>query len=711
MAAKQLNDRNKSDRKNKKSPTRRRIRTSARRRRHELIGTVMNRTRATLDAGKRAFRNGAEETNGRKVAPAKSMRRLVFRQPKTELEQAIQRYIDLFDFAPIGYVTFDRVGRIEEINFAAVRLLRRSRRQLLGTTFAICVAKEDIQLFLGHLRECRSSGRPVVTELHLTGREDKKIPVLLSSTATFALMKDGARLYQTAIFDLTERKRAEQALRESKQRLLATYERAPIGIIECSPEGKYVGANEEFCRILGYRKEELLQRGIKDVTHKEDYSRDIKLHRQLVAGEIPFYEIEKRYVRKDGAIIWAQVLRSIVRGADGTPLFTIGAVRDITEHKAAEEKLTWLAAYPRDNPDPVVEFDLETNAIYYANPATYESFPDLQRLQLRHPFLVRVLQAAKPLLEGKTKAVHAEINIAKTCYAVTVVRIPKTRRLRVYSSDISERKHAESALREAKALLEERVRERTQELRAANIGLEKEISRRKGLEEEILSISDREQQRLGQELHDGICQHLTAVAFMARSVALRLKNHSVIDAADIEKIADLVNEAATDTRNISQALHRADVDSAALVDALQDLVDREIWRVPCRLEVKPSFHIEDDPAAAQLYRIAREAVINANKHAQAREIVVKLERSQQRMVLRVIDDGVGFLNGPQSKQGLGSHIMNYRAQSIGGRLEIDSPKRGGTRVSCYLPNKALQSRKKENAGSGLPGKIATHWLP
>ena len=600
MAAKQLNDRNNSGRKNKKRRTRRRITTSARRRRHELIGTAMNRTKATLDAGKRAFRNGAEETNGRKVLPAKSMRRPVFRQPKTELEQAIQRYIDLFDFAPIGYATFDRVGRIEEINFAAVRLLRRSRRQLLGTTFAICVAKEDIQLFLGHLRECRSSDSPVVTELHLTGREDKKIPVLLSSTATFALMKDGARLYQTAIFDLTERKRAEQALRDSQQRLQATYERAPIGISEASPEGKYVGVNEEFCRILGYTKDEILRCRIKDLTHKEDYPREITLYRQLVAGEIPFYRIEKRYVRKNGTIIWAEILRSIVRDSNGAPLYTIGALRDITEEKKAE-----------------------------------------------------------------------------------------------------------AALQKAKELLEHRVRERTHQLLVANKELKGEIERRKGLEGEILAISDREQQRLGQELHDGLCQHLTAVAFMARSVALRLKNHRVIDAADIEKIADLVNEAATDTRNISQALHRADVDSAALVDALQDLVDREIWRVPCRLEVKPSFHIEDDPAAAQLYRIAREAVINANKHAQAREIVVKLERSPQGMVLRVTDDGVGFSDEPKLKHGLGAHIMNYRAQLAGGRLEIGSSRQGGTCVSCYLPHKkGVQSPNDENAGPGLPAKIA-----
>src|SRR6266571_28102 len=271
--------------------------------------------------------------------------------------------------------------------------------------------------------------------------------------------------------------------------------------------------------------------------------------------------------------------------------------------------------------------------------------------------------------------------------------------------DITERKKAEDALRKSKDLLEERVRERTRELRAANKDLQGEIVRRKGLEGEILAVSDREQQRLGQELHDGLCQHLTAVAFMARSVALRLRNHRVIDAADIEKIAELVNSAATDTRNISQALHRTDVDAASLVTALQDLVDREIWKIPCRLEVKPSFHVTDDATAAQLYRIAREAVINANKHAQAREIVIKLERLPRGMVLRVTDDGVGCSNGPKLAPGLGFHIMNYRAQVMGGRLDIESPKRGGTRVSCYLPNKALQSHK-ENARSGLPGKIA-----
>jgi two-component system sensor kinase FixL len=201
-------------------------------------------------------------------------------------------------------------------------------------------------------------------------------------------------------------------------------------------------------------------------------------------------------------------------------------------------------------------------------------------------------------------------------------------------------------------------------------------------------------------LHDGLCQHLTAVAFMTRSIALRLKDHRVIDAADIEKIADLINKAAIDTRSLSRALHRVDVDAASFIIALQDLVDREIWKIPCRLEIKPSFQINDDTAASHLYRIAREAVINANKHAQARQIVVKLERVGKDLVLRVIDDGAGLPKEVKPQQGLGFHIMNYRAQLMGGRLEIDSPPTGGTCVSCRVPIHAPAPRvNRQTRGS------------
>jgi signal transduction histidine kinase len=291
------------------------------------------------------------------------------------------------------------------------------------------------------------------------------------------------------------------------------------------------------------------------------------------------------------------------------------------------------------------------------------------------------------------------------------IREPDDDLLKIFSSigsqmgQFVQRKRAEAALQKSKELLEQLVRQRTKALRVSNAELKNEIERRKGLEGEILAVSDREQQRLGQELHDGLCQHLTAVAFMARSVAVRLKNHRVIEATDIEKIAQLVNDAATDTRNLSRALHRIDVDAAGLVDALQDLVDREIWRTPCRFEIGPSFQLDDDVAASHLYRIAREAVINANKHAHAREIVVGLSRARDEVVLTVTDNGVGFKSASSNPPGLGFHIMNYRARALGGRLEIEHLKKGGTRVTCFLPNRALQPQHRKNARARATAKV------
>jgi PAS domain S-box-containing protein len=403
----------------------------------------------------------------------------------------------------------------------------------------------------------------------------------------------------TQLAQAIEHKRDEEALRESEARLRATVEQATAGVARCDTNGGLVFTNRTLCKMLGYTESELIGKSVAEVTYRDDVKKNRRLFQRMIQLGKPF-EIETRYVRKDGSVLWADVSASVVREANGKAQSIVAVIVDITARKEVEE-----------------------------------------------------------------------------------------------------------ALQKSNEALEQLVDQRTKALSVANTELKGEIDRRKGLEGEILSISDREQQRLGQELHDGLCQHLTAVAFMARSMALRLKNHRVIEVSDLEKIAQLVNDAATNTRDLSRALHRLDVDSAGLVDALQDLVDREIWKTPCRLEVSPSFSIEDDIAAAHLYRIAREAVINANKHAQAREIVVKLEKSRQELVLRVFDDGVGFSDELKPKQGLGFHIMSYRAQIMGGRLEIDSAKRAGMCVSCYLPNHASRSRKSRGRKNGqTPRRLA-----
>jgi PAS domain S-box-containing protein len=109
--------------------------------------------------------------------------------------------------------------------------------------------------------------------------------------------------------------------------------------VECTPDGNHINANEEFCRLLGYEKKELVGKSIKDITHEDDYPIDIRLHQQLVEGKIPFYRLEKRYLAKNGTSIWTELTRSIVRDASGNPLHTIGVVLDISDRKHVERVL------------------------------------------------------------------------------------------------------------------------------------------------------------------------------------------------------------------------------------------------------------------------------------------------------------------------------------------------------------------------------------
>jgi PAS domain S-box-containing protein len=566
---------------------------------------------------------------------------------------------------------------------------------------------------------------------------------------------------ETGIIDLSERKRHEQQLAE-QARLLDLSNDA---IIVRDANDRVTYWNKGATKVYGYTQQEALGKVTHDLLKTEHHEPLPKIYEKLLRDN--HWQGELVHTRRDGTRITAFSRWALDRDAQGNRAYILETNNDITERKRAEQRQTLnlavtkiLAespaltdAVPRIlqtvcdtlgwevggfwTPEPEAGV-LRCLTAWECHPGRFLRFkrtsseltlapgvglPGLVWSNRKPVWISDVTDTDFPrarvaVTEGLHAAFAFPISFSKRSLAVMEffsheIREPDEDLLKIFGSigsqigQFIERKKAETALQTSKDLLEQRVRQRTGELRAANKMMKDEIARRKGLEGEILEISDREQQRLGQELHDGLCQHLTAVAFMARSVAMRLKNHRVVDAADIEKIAQLVNDAATDTRNLSRALHRIDVDAAGLVDALRDLVDREIWRIPCRLEFKPSFHIQNDVAAGELYRIAREAVINANKHSQAREIVIKLERVENEMVLRVIDNGVGFPSEPKTKRGLGTHIMGYRARLIGARLEIDSPKGGGTRVSCYLPGNAIQSKERKNAQTrSLPAKIS-----
>jgi PAS domain S-box-containing protein len=145
--------------------------------------------------------------------------------------------------------------------------------------------------------------------------------------------------------DITERKRTEIALEQSRQfaleqeqRLAATYEHAAIGILEVAPDGRFLRVNEAICTIAGYSRDEMLASKLLAHTHPDDVDADQENFRKQINGELEFYSVEKRLVRKDGRVIWLSSRSSPVRDADGRLLYLVRVVRDITERKAAEQR-------------------------------------------------------------------------------------------------------------------------------------------------------------------------------------------------------------------------------------------------------------------------------------------------------------------------------------------------------------------------------------
>jgi len=232
------------------------------------------------------------------------------------------------------------------------------------------------------------------------------------------------------------------------------------------------------------------------------------------------------------------------------------------------------------------------------------------------------------------------------------------------------RRWAEEQLRRAHDELEQRVRERTEELARSH--------------RDILEIAEREQQRIGRDLHDGLGQELTGIAMLSTALAEQVDGSPL--AADAEQVAELVHETIRHTRELARGLCPVNLEDDGLAVALELLCGR-IGRLPemeCRFEqVGDSDLPLGEAVATHLYRIAQEAVSNAIRHGRARSIEVRLENAGPALTLTIRDDGVGFSPAAASS-GMGLRLMHYRAKMCRGSLSVSSAPGGGTVVECVL---------------------------
>ena len=235
-------------------------------------------------------------------------------------------------------------------------------------------------------------------------------------------------------------------------------------------------------------------------------------------------------------------------------------------------------------------------------------------------------------------------------------------------------------LRNLNRELETRVQERA-------AALTREIAERERLQEELLKAGEQEQRRIGQDLHDGLGQHLAGTAIAGQVLREKLERHRLREAADAKKVVELIEEGVSLTRKSAKGLHPVDLNAEGLMLALEEFASTtsRLFDVDCRFVCESPVLVHSAAAAEHLFRIAQEATRNAIQHGGARLITIELNVLDDGHELRIENNGATVAPGPPSTDGMGLRIMAHRARMIGASFELASRVEGGTAVVCRLP--------------------------
>jgi PAS domain S-box-containing protein len=416
-------------------------------------------------------------------------------------------------------------------------------------------------------------------------------------------------------------------------------------------------------QALGFTQEEWLEDPIRwyDHIHPDDRQRwSLEAAEMLVSGK-PL-QSAYRVISRDGRVVWFQCEAKIVRHPDGRPWFFQGVGFDITDRKRGEERFRGLL---ESAPDAMVIVD-RAGRIVLVNSQTERLFG-----YQRHELLG---QPVELLLPERFRMHHV-------AHRAQYSGAPRTRAMGAGFELQGRRKDgSEFPVEISLSPLE------TEEGALVSSAI-RDITDRKRMEKAVLEISAQLQRQIGHDLHDGLGQHLTGIAFLGKVLERTLAEEAVPQAADAGKIVQLVNEAINKTRELARGLLPVLSDADGLMSALKRWAGEveDLFHVPCRFDCVEPVLITDVAAATHLYHIAQEAVNNALKHARARHMMLSLTRDDGAGVLSIADDGVGLPEGFGNQGGLGMQIMRYRASVIGGTLELQRGSDGGTVVSCRFP--------------------------
>jgi len=531
--------------------------------------------------------------------------------------------------------------------------------------------------------------------------------------------------------EVEQRKRAEaelakhaaEELQESEERFRVMFQSAGIGIALVGMDRRPLEANAAMIEMAGYNSQEFFQKTGADLSYPEDADIGIPELQDVLDGKLNTYQIEKRYIRKDGQIYWVRLTNSVVRAPDGKPQYFVTMVEDINERKNATDELRKSQARFQAIFDNVAVgvavMTLERRPVAFN--ATTEKIIgyNAEEMQTVDPRSLAVPEDRnmdndlfRDLIEGKRNSYVMErryrhkdgrIFWARINYSLVRDLDGNPDYLIGLIEDIDEQKRASERMAEQEAdyllNLQQRVQERTQELEQANQSLQKEIEQRTKIEKELAEKAAEEavtadRTRLARDLHDAVTQTLFSASLTAE-VLPELWDMDVDEAKrSTEELRQLTRGALAEMRTLLLELRPAALMQTRLSDLIKQLCEAFIGRsrLPIELNIEGESELPPEVQIA-IYRIAQESLNNVFKYARATQVDVNLFITPDSVRFEVCDNGIGFDMSTSKPTSLGMRIMRERAEAIGADFHISSTPGSGTCVEVIWnsnPNMKLR---------------------
>jgi PAS domain S-box-containing protein len=436
-------------------------------------------------------------------------------------------------------------------------------------------------------------------------------------------------------------------------------------------DGQWLMVNSALCALVGYTEEELMAVTYRDITHPDDLDADLAFFRRMLHGEIRTYQMEKRYIHKQGHVVWILLSVSMVRDPGGKPLYCIGQMQDITERKRVQDELAnnqMLFQAVLDN-SPNMIFLKDREGRYLLANRQFESCFHLDQQAIvgrTDDELFSVEQAAmfrandrkvfdsKITMEFEEWAYHDDgLHTSIVSKFPLLARDGEICGIGGITTDITARKKAEKELRDS----EQRLRQ---------------------------AFEDRE--RLSQDLHDHVIQSVYTIGMALESTVFLCQSDPQMAARKLEKAIANLNAIISYLRDYLE-WGCTNIKAGQLTESLLQLIHMvPTDELVIGLEVDPSSVNElSDHMATHILNIAREALTNTLRHANATSSKVSLMRTSEAWHLDVTDDGIGFDVAAKNGYGWGLLNMAARAAKLHAKLCVTSECGKGTRISVDIP--------------------------